>query len=104
LAFDDLMLYGEATNGADAIMMCDDTQPDVILMDFHMPEMDGLATTQAIHTRFPNIKIIILSNYISQIDTQDVLAAGAVRCISKSVEGRELADVIRSAKARPSAA
>ena len=58
--YDDLTLVGEAANGAEAITMCDEVSPDVILMDINMPVIDGIEATVKIREKYPNIKIIAL--------------------------------------------
>jgi NarL family two-component system response regulator LiaR len=52
-AFDDLELVGEASNGAEAIRLCAELQPDVVLMDLVMPDVDGVAAPRAIRQSHP---------------------------------------------------
>ena len=59
---EDFELVGEAENGTQALRMCADQQPDVVLMDLVMPGMDGVATTRAMHERFPQVRIIALTS------------------------------------------
>ena len=61
--FDDLQLVGEAENGAEAIKLCGEAQPDVILMDMVMPDMDGATTTRVIRQQFPQVQIIALTSF-----------------------------------------
>jgi DNA-binding NarL/FixJ family response regulator len=65
-AYDDLDLVGEAKNGVEAIHVCQNTQPDVILMDLIMPEMDGIEATKAILADSPQIKIIAMTSFEDQ--------------------------------------
>ena len=81
-AFDDLELVGEAANGREAICLYIKARPDVILMDLMMPEMDGVAATQAIHQTHPEIKIIAL---ISFADQGYPLGSGTVESGCKNV-------------------
>ncbi len=96
-AYDDLELVGEAKNGLEALNLCRKKQPDVILMDLMMPEMDGIAATQAILAAYPGIKIIAMTSFEEEKLVQGVLAAGAISYLLKNVTSDELANAIRAA-------
>jgi len=96
-AYDDLELVGEAKNGLEAVNLCHEKQPDVILMDLMMPEMDGIAATKAILADHPEIKIIAMTSFEEETLVQGVLAAGAISYLIKNVTADELAFAIRAA-------
>ncbi len=96
-AYDDLELVGEAKNGLEALNLCRRMQPDVILMDLMMPEMDGIAATRAILADYPEIKIVAMTSFEEQTLVQGVLAAGAISYLLKNVTSDELANAIRAA-------
>lgn len=98
LAFDDLQLIGEASNGEDAVALCERLQPDVILMDIIMPGMDGIEATQIIHQRFPDINILALTSLKDDALAEKMIQAGAVNYILKNALIDELADAIRAAR------
>jgi NarL family two-component system response regulator LiaR len=95
---DDLELVGEAENGQQALRLCAEERPDVVLMDLVMPGMDGVATTKAIRERFPDIRVIALTSFPEDRLVQDVLAAGALSYLLKNVGADELARAIRAAR------
>jgi two-component system, NarL family, response regulator LiaR len=96
-AYDDFDLVGEAKNGREAVALCHQKNPDVILMDLIMPEMDGLAATRAILEDDPGIKIIAITSFEDEELVQGVLAAGAISYLLKNVTSDELAKAIRDA-------
>ena len=96
-AYDDLELVGEARNGLEAVNLCRQKKPDVILMDLMMPEMDGIAATRAILADHPEIKIIAMTSFEDEQLVQGVLAAGAISYLLKNVTSDELAKAIREA-------
>ncbi|MBW7883632.1 MAG: response regulator transcription factor [Caldilineaceae bacterium] len=105
LAYDDLELVGEASNGAEAITVCERCQPDVILMDLVMPEMDGATATRIIRERFPQVQVIALTSFKEDDLVQGVLSAGAIGYLLKNVSADELVSAIRAANAgRPTLA
>jgi len=99
LAFDDLELVGEAGSGEEAVRLCEQVQPDVVLMDLVMPGMDGAAATRAIRERCPQIQVIALTSFKEKELVQGALEAGAIGYLLKNVSADELAEAIRAAHA-----
>jgi NarL family two-component system response regulator LiaR len=96
-AYDDLELVGEAQNGREAVNLCRQKKPDVVLMDLIMPEMDGIAATRAILAECPQIKVIAMTSFEEEALVHGVLAAGAISYLIKNVSADELARAIRDA-------
>jgi len=96
---DDFELVGEAENGLQAVRMCADARPDVVLMDLMMPGMDGVAATRAIVEQFPKVRVIALTSFPQDQLVQEVLQAGALSYLLKNVGADELARAIRAARA-----
>ncbi len=96
-AFDDLQLVGEAANGTEALHLCAECQPDVVLMDLIMPEMDGVTATRAIRQRHPDIRVIALTSFKDEELVEAALQAGAISYLLKNVSINELAEAIRAA-------
>jgi NarL family two-component system response regulator LiaR len=105
LAFDDLELVGEAASGKEALELCAQLRPDVILMDLMMPEMNGATATRVVCERWPQMRVIALTNFQDVELVQAALQAGATGYLLKNVLAEDLADAIRSAHAgRPTLA
>lgn len=105
LAFDDLELVGEATTGEQAVQLCLQSQPNVVLMDLMMPGMSGAAVIRAIHERCSQTRIIALTNFKDPHLVQEALQAGATGYLLKNVTAGELASAIRAAyKGQPTLA
>ncbi|MBG9613265.1 response regulator [Bacillus cereus] len=94
---EDLELVGEANNGKEALVKVGETNPDVILMDLYMPEMDGVEATAYIKKEYPNVKVIVLTSFSDQAHVLPALRAGASGYILKDVEPDQLVEAIRSA-------
>lgn len=99
LAFDDLELVGEASNGVEAVSLCDTIQPDIVLMDLMMPEMDGATATRAIRQRHSQTQVIALTSYKEGRLVQNALEAGAISYLMKNVSADQLVAAIRAAYA-----
>ena len=69
----DIGLVGQAANGAEALRLCEDVRPDLVLMDVVMPIMDGMQATQRIHQKFPHLKILVLPSWESPVPFLDFL-------------------------------
>jgi NarL family two-component system response regulator LiaR len=106
LSVDDIDVVAEAHNGQEAIRLCEEVQPDVVLMDMRLPgEMDGVVATQAIRSRFPQVQVLGLSSFHDRDLVQGVMQAGAIGYLVKGASAEELADAIRAAYAgRPALA
>jgi NarL family two-component system response regulator LiaR len=105
IAFDDLELVAEAGSGEEAVRLCEEAQPDVVLMDLVMPGMDGAAATKAIREKCPHIQVIALTSFKEQDLVEGALQAGAIGYLLKNVSADELVNAIRAAHAgRPTLA
>lgn len=97
MVFDDLELVAEAGSGKEALELIETKQPDVILMDLMMPDMNGAAATQAIRSRYPGVQVVVLTSFRDDDLVKGALQAGAIGYLLKNIGADELADAIRSA-------
>ena len=93
----DLLLVGEAGNGEDAIQLYGEKRPDVVIMDFKLPGLDGSESTLALRAKYPNARVVLLSIYEGSEDIWRATQAGAVGYVSKSVEVAEVIAAVRQA-------
>ena len=93
----DLLLVGEASNGGEAISLCERLQPEVVLMDLMMPGMGGAEATKVIVNRWPAVRVIALTSFGDKELVREALAAGALSYLIKNVSAEDLAEAIRSA-------
>ncbi|QGQ95484.1 DNA-binding response regulator [Paenibacillus psychroresistens] len=85
----DYIIIGEATNGLDAIKACEQLQPDVVLLDIHMPGMNGLETTRLIKEQNARIKVVILSVSDAVTDLFTAIKNGAQGYLLKDMDPME---------------
>ena len=97
LAFEDLKMIGEAANGDEAIRLCNQEKPDVVLMDMVMPVVDGIQATSEIRSHFPHTQVVGLTTFYEPEMIQRMMDAGAISFLLKSVSAAELARAIRAA-------
>ena len=103
--YDDLEMVGEASSGEEALRLCPQVQPDVVLMDLIMPGMDGAATTRVLRERCPDVQVLVLTSFQEKDLIQGALDAGAIGYLLKNVSADELIAAIRKAYAgRPTLA
>jgi DNA-binding NarL/FixJ family response regulator len=93
---DDITVVGIAKNGAEAVRMASELAPEIILMDVHMPEMNGVEATIKIRESNDKIKIIMLSTYDEDEYVRDALRHGAVGYLLKDISPTELIAAIRA--------
>lgn len=99
LTYRDLELVGEAADGAEAIRLCGQVRPDVVLMDLMMPTMDGVAATQAIRALCPGVKVLMLTSCRESESVKKALLAGVNGYVLKDVTPAELLKAIRDTAA-----
>jgi NarL family two-component system response regulator LiaR len=92
-----LQFVGEAGDGQEAVRLCDQFQPDVILMDLVMPKMSGALATRAIRAKCPQVQVIALTSFQEKELVREALEAGAISYLLKNVTADELAGAIRAA-------
>lgn len=92
----DLQVVGEASNGREALQLCAATQPDIVLTDLRMPEMDGVTLIQHLCDVAPKTRVIVLTTYDSDEDIYRALAAGAMAYLLKDAPRDELLTTIRA--------
>ena len=95
--FADVELVGEAGDGQGAIALCEDTRPDVLLMDLEMPVMDGIQATREVKGKHPEIAVVVLTSFSDRDRILQALDAGAAGYLLKDVEPADLAKAIQSA-------
>jgi DNA-binding NarL/FixJ family response regulator len=92
---DDIEVVGEASNGEEAIHSAGRLEPDVVLMDIRMPELDGIAATREITARHP-ARVLVLTTYDLDEYVYDALQAGASGFLLKDTPPAQLVDGIRA--------
>ena len=92
----DLAVVGEAGNGREAVELCRELLPDLVLMDLSMPEMDGIEATRAIKAEFPRTGVLVLTAHADQEMLLDAIRAGAAGYVLKGVGPDELVGVARA--------
>lgn len=92
----DIVVLGSATNGAEAVEMCQAQQPDVILMDIRMPKLDGIGATRLIKKEYPNIKIMMLTTFDDKPNIQQAISAGADGYLLKTDEISDIAGKLKA--------
>lgn len=93
----DVDIVGTARNGRESIKLCDELNPDVVLMDINMPDMDGITATNIIRKRQPAVQVVILSVQSDQNYMRRASLAGARDFLTKPPMGDELISAIRRA-------
>ncbi len=98
----DITVVGEARNGKEALALVQHLFPDVVLMDLEMPQMDGIAATEAMQAIVPQSAVVILSIHNNSAMRARAQLAGAVAFVEKSGSSEVLLSAIRQASQRSS--
>jgi DNA-binding NarL/FixJ family response regulator len=92
----DMIVVGEAVNGAEAIDLARSEQPDVVLLDLGMPVMDGLEALPEIKEAAPTARVIVYSSFEVSEMAEKAVAAGASRYIEKSAPAHQIVAAVRT--------
>jgi len=95
----ELDVVGEAANGVEAVALAQQHQPDVVLMDLLMPEMDGISATALIRREVPKTVVLMLTSVLEDEQVIGAIRAGAIGYLLKDTEANELRDAIKAAAA-----
>lgn len=99
----DLEVVGAVTDGTVVVATCEELDPDVVVMDFRLPGMDGVEATAALRSERPEIAVVCLTASASPRELEALEAAGAVACLRKDQPLDEIVGAIRAAGARETA-
>ena len=94
---EEMTVVGQASNGAQALAMVEVAEPDVVLMDVRMPEMDGIEATRELKSRYPGLGVVALTGSEDQRAVRDMLVAGASGYVLKDSDGDEILTAVRQA-------
>ena len=89
-------VVGEGADGSEALVLVEETVPDVVLIDVIMPNKDGIEATREIKDAFPNVAVVVLSGHDEQRFVFDALKAGASGYLLKTAELEEVATTVRA--------
>ena len=93
----EIEVIGEAGDGYAALRQAADLQPDVVLMDLHMPVLDGIAATRRLRVEQPEVRVLALTTFDEDEDVFEALRAGAVGYLLKDVSGDRLVEALLAA-------
>jgi DNA-binding NarL/FixJ family response regulator len=93
----DMTVVGVASDGAEAVQVTADAEPDIVLMDLSMPVMDGVEATRRITAADPDVSVLVLTSFSDRGRVLDALQAGAVGYLLKDSDHEELLRGIRAA-------
>jgi DNA-binding NarL/FixJ family response regulator len=95
--FDGVELVGAAADGEQAVTLCEERHPDVVLMDLEMPVLDGIEATRRVRAARPEIAVVVLTSFSDRERILRALDAGAAGYLLKDAEPSELARAIEAA-------
>jgi DNA-binding NarL/FixJ family response regulator len=93
----ELEVIAEASNGAEALQLAGELQPDVVLMDLLMPVMDGITAIGKIRTQYPDVEVLALTSVLEDASVVGAVRAGAIGYLLKDTQADELRRAIKAA-------
>jgi DNA-binding NarL/FixJ family response regulator len=95
----DIEVVGAAADGEQALALVAEHQPDAILLDLHMPVLDGIGATRRLAGEHPGVAVVVLTTYADDGTVLDALQAGARSYLTKDADRAEIAQALRAAAA-----
>ena len=92
--YEDIAVIGEAANGQEAVALCAQMHPDLVLMDLIMPIMDGVTATRLIRQSCPDTRVLVLTSGTEPDLIADALQAGAQGCLQKCISSEVLTRLV----------
>jgi DNA-binding NarL/FixJ family response regulator len=89
-------VIGAASDGAEAVHLVGERQPDVVLMDLRMPRCDGVEATRSITRTYPQTRVVVLTTYADDASIFGALEAGALGYLTKGASAQEIQRAIRA--------
>ena len=83
--YDDIVVDGEAATASEAVTLCAEKQPDIILIDYLMPEMNGVEATRLLREKYPELRVIMMSATLNSSLEQEAYDAGAACFLKKDI-------------------
>lgn len=96
---DEIEVVGSASSGDKAVPLVSELEPDVVLMDYRMPGLNGAEATRAVLAAYPETRIVCLSASVTVDEVDEVMRAGAVACVTKDEDFDRLVSTIQRAAA-----
>jgi DNA-binding NarL/FixJ family response regulator len=96
----DLLVVASVADGEEAVPACQEHKPQVVLMDYRLPGLDGIAATRALRAACPEVAVVALTASANREEMQALRDAGAVACLTKDQELEEIVKTIHEAAAR----
>ena len=97
----DIEVVASVGDGSEAVAACDTYSPQVVLLDYRLPMMDGVQTTVAVKEAHPEIAVVCLTASANSREIEALYAAGATACLTKDQELDEIVDTVRRAAEGP---
>jgi DNA-binding NarL/FixJ family response regulator len=94
---EDVEVVASVDNGNDAVMLCREHDPDVVVMDYRLPGIDGVQATAALRAACPEVAVVCLTASANPREMEALRAAGAVACLTKDQDLDEIVESIRAA-------
>jgi DNA-binding NarL/FixJ family response regulator len=97
----DIEVVGSEAHGARAVELCRLLSPDVLLVDYRLPGVDGVEVTRSVRRHCPSVAVVALTAAAGEREMEALLDAGAVACLRKDESLDAIADAVRTAAAVP---
>jgi DNA-binding NarL/FixJ family response regulator len=96
----EIQVVGGVATGHEAAALCAELEPDVVLMDYRMPGMNGAEATRAVLAAAPATRVVCLTASVTKTEVDELLRAGAVTCLTKDQDFDKIVAAVEAAASR----